>query len=139
MRVLVTGGTGVVGRPSVGRLLESGHTVRLLSRNAAHDAASWPEGVEAHPASVDDRESVRAAADGCDAVLHIAGIMAEDPPEVTFQRVNVEGTLHLLADSLPERLIEEGTGALRRHRFWADIRGSRMSAEEVIRHRERTE
>src|ERR1051325_8663501 len=44
MKVLVTGGTGLVGKAAVDRLLEAGHTVRLLSRHADDDARQWPEG-----------------------------------------------------------------------------------------------
>ncbi len=51
MKVLVTGGTGVVGQAAVTQILAGGHTVRLLSRNAAADAKQWPAGVEAWPAS----------------------------------------------------------------------------------------
>lgn len=99
MRVLVTGGTGVVGKPAVDELLARGHTVRLLSRNADRDARQWAAGVEPFPASVGEREAMRGAADGCDAVLHVAGIVAEDPPEVTFARVNVEGTRWLVEEA----------------------------------------
>src|SRR5688500_11733885 len=99
MRVLVTGGTGVVGKPAVDKLLERGHTVRLLSRNADRDARLWESGVEPFAGSVGDDESVRGAAAGCDAVLHIAGIVAENPPEVTFDEVNVQGTRRLLAEA----------------------------------------
>jgi uncharacterized protein YbjT (DUF2867 family) len=42
--------------------------------------------------------------------------------------------LAMLADSQPESLPEEGIGALRRKRFWADIEGSRMSPEMLFRH-----
>ena len=52
MKVLVTGGTGVVGRAAVTALVERGHTVRLLSRNARRDAAQWEQGVEAWPGDV---------------------------------------------------------------------------------------
>src|SRR5215218_5031048 len=99
MRVLVTGGTGVVGKPAVDHLLGRGHTVRLLSRNAERDAKQWPERVDPFEATVGDRASMRGAADGCDALLHIAGIVAEDPPEVTFQRVNVDGTRYLVEEA----------------------------------------
>lgn len=92
MRVLVTGGTGVVGKPAVDELLARGHTVRLLSRNAERDARQWAAGVEPYEASVGDPDATHGAAEGCDAVLHVAGIVAETPPEVTFERVNVEGT-----------------------------------------------
>jgi uncharacterized protein YbjT (DUF2867 family) len=46
MKVLVTGGTGVVGRAAVSALVADGHTVRMLSRNARRDAAQWGAGVE---------------------------------------------------------------------------------------------
>lgn len=36
MSVLVTGGTGTLGRPTVARLRERGHDVRVLSRRAGH-------------------------------------------------------------------------------------------------------
>jgi len=40
--------------------------------------------------------------------------------------------LALLADALPERLPEEGTGPLQIHRYWADIRGSRFGGDELF-------
>ncbi|HEX6926620.1 MAG TPA: NAD-dependent epimerase/dehydratase family protein [Longimicrobiaceae bacterium] len=99
MRILVTGGTGVIGKPVIDRLIQRGHSVRLLSRNAERDAGLWPERVEPYSGSVSDAGLVRGAAEGCDAVLHIAGIVAEEPPAVTFQEVNVEGTRRLLEEA----------------------------------------
>ena len=54
MRVLVTGGTGVVGTSTVTALVAAGHTVRLLSRHAARDSRQWPTGVESWPAQSKD-------------------------------------------------------------------------------------
>src|SRR5690606_37962479 len=99
MRILVTGGTGVIGKPVIDRLIQRGHSVRLLSRNAERDAGLWPERVEPYSGSVSDAGLVRGAAEGCDAVLHIAGIVAEESPAVTFQEVNVEGTRRLLEEA----------------------------------------
>ncbi len=99
MKVLVTGGTGVVGQAAVGELVRRGHSVRLLSRNAREDAAQWPDGVEPWPASVNSPDEIRGSADGCDVVVHVAGIVAENPPEVTFESVNVEGTRNMLAET----------------------------------------
>lgn len=92
MKVLVTGGSGVVGRATVDRLLEAGHTVRLLSRHADDEARQWAAGVEPRRGDVSSDEGVAGAAEGCDAVLHVAGIVAEHPPAATFQSVNVDGT-----------------------------------------------
>src|SRR5687767_13144306 len=99
MRVFVTGGTGVVGTAAVRSLVARGHEVRLCSRNAERDVERWPHGVEACPASVDDAGSLRGSMDGCDAVVHVAGIVAEEPPEITFERVNVDGTQNVLREA----------------------------------------
>ncbi len=99
MKVLVTGGSGVVGQSVITELVRRGHNVRLLSRNASEDAALWSGKVEAWPASIGDEGEVRASADSCDVVLHVAGIVAESPPETTFESVNVKGTLNMVREA----------------------------------------
>lgn len=99
MRILVTGGTGTVGEATVTELARRGHQVRLLSRHAREDAEAWPFNVEGVDGDVGDAGQVRGAADGCDAVLHMAAVVKESPPEVTFQRVNVDGTRHVLDEA----------------------------------------
>lgn len=99
MKVLVTGGTGVIGTSTITALLQRGHSVRLLSRHAAEDVKQWSQGVSPWPGDVAVAASVEDAAAGCDAILHIAGIAEESPPEETFERVNVEGTRHMLAEA----------------------------------------
>ena len=101
MKVLVTGGTGVVGKAAVDCLLHAGHTVRLLSRHADADARQWKAGVEPHTGDVGSESAILGAADGCDAVLHVAGIVSESPPDVTFQTVNVDGTRRLCREAVP--------------------------------------
>jgi uncharacterized protein YbjT (DUF2867 family) len=99
MHILVTGGSGVVGVGTVTELLKRGHEVRLLARHAEDDARQWPSGVTPIVGDVSDVASIRGAADGCDAVLHVAGIVEESPPNVTFRRVNVEGTANIVAEA----------------------------------------
>lgn len=98
MKVLVTGGTGVVGQAAVAEILGGGHTVRLLSRNAAEDAKQWPDGVEPWPASICDQNELRGCAEGCDLVLHAAGIMQETG-SLTFESVNVDGTRAIVREA----------------------------------------
>jgi uncharacterized protein YbjT (DUF2867 family) len=98
MKILVTGGTGVIGAGVIPELLRRGHRVRLLSRHADDDAKQW-EGIEPFRGNVADGESIRGAAVGCDAIVHIAGIVAEEPPDRTFAKVNVDGTGNLLAEA----------------------------------------
>jgi nucleoside-diphosphate-sugar epimerase len=99
MRILVTGGTGVVGTGTVTELLRRGHTVVLVSRHAGADAQQWPPGVVARVCDVTDAPRLHGAADGCDVVLHMAGIVAESPPDSTFEKVNVQGTKNLLIEA----------------------------------------
>lgn len=99
MKVLVTGGTGVVGDAVVTELCRRGHSVRLLSRNALTDIDRWENAVEAWPASVSDASKLQGSADGRDVVVHIAGIVAESPPDVTFDSVNVAGTRNMIRET----------------------------------------
>lgn len=134
MKILVTGGTGVVGEGAVLEILKAGHRVRLLSRGAGEGAREWPGEVEPYVADIGDPATLRGAADGCDAVLHITGIVEEDPPEATFERVNVEGTHHVLAEA-------ERAGAKRfvyvsslgAERGTSDYHRSKHRAEEIVR------
>ena len=99
MKVLLTGGTGVIGEGAIPALLRAGHAVRLLTRGAAEGAGEWPRGVEPFPADVSDAKSLRGAGDGCDCVVHVTGIVEESPPRVTFERVNVRGTANVLREA----------------------------------------
>lgn len=99
MRVLVTGGTGVIGKATVDRLVARGHTVRLFSRHAEHDSGEWPAGVEPYDGDIGSDASVRGSAEGCDAILHIVGIVEESPPELTFENVNVRGTQRIVDEA----------------------------------------
>ena len=134
MRVLVTGGTGVVGRATVDALLARGHEVRLMSRNAHDDVKEWKHRVEAFPGDVSNEVEVRGAAEGCEAVIHLTAIVAESPPDTTFEKVNVDGTRHLVREA--ER------AAVRRFVYVSSLgadRGespyhrSKLRAEEVTR------
>jgi uncharacterized protein YbjT (DUF2867 family) len=98
MRILVTGGTGVVGVGTVTELVRRGHTVVLLSRHAADDARQWLAGVVARVGDVADAASVRGAADDCDVVLHMVAVVDESD-EATFADVNVGGTANVLAEA----------------------------------------
>jgi uncharacterized protein YbjT (DUF2867 family) len=98
MKILVTGGTGVIGEGVIPELIARGHSVRLLSRHAEDDAQQWP-GVEPFEGNVAEISTLNGAADGCDAVVHIAGIVSEDPPKLTFEAVNVEGTRNIIEEA----------------------------------------
>jgi len=68
-RILVTGGTGTLGRHVVPRLRDAGCTVRVLSRSA-HPAA---DGIEYVTGDLLKNEGVQAAVDGAEIIVHCAG------------------------------------------------------------------
>lgn len=72
--ILVTGGTGFIGRVLVRQLGEAGHQVRLLIRPSP-DAANLPRGVtlEVAVSSLLDRRGLEGAMVGVDTVYHLAG------------------------------------------------------------------
>jgi uncharacterized protein YbjT (DUF2867 family) len=67
MKILVTGGTGHLGRTIVARLLADGHEVRVLARHPGEDSA-----IEWNVGDLADGAGVAAAVAGVDAVVHAA-------------------------------------------------------------------
>ncbi len=99
MKVLVTGATGLTGSHTVAALLEAGHEVRTLVRNAAkaetvlRPHGIGPEAVEHTTGDVTDEASVERALEGCEAVVHSAALFAMDRRrEAELRRTNVEGS-----------------------------------------------
>jgi NADH dehydrogenase len=133
MKILVTGGTGVIGTGLIAELLSRGHQVRLLSRRADEDVRRWKT-VEAIAGDVGDATSIRGSAATCDAIVHVAGIAIEHPPDVTFERVNVEGTRNVVREagrSSVRRLIF--ISSLGADRGATDYHRSKFAAEEIVR------
>jgi len=95
MKVLVTGGTGYLGRAVVRALAGRGHEVVVFSRHAA--SALPPGALAAVDGDVRDAAAVRRAATGCDAICHTAALVsiwrrrAQD-----FDDVNVGGLINVV-------------------------------------------
>ena len=124
MNVLVTGGTGALGREVVVDLRTAGHRARVLSRNAG-TGGDWVQGDLATGAGLE-----RAVAD-MDVIVHAASAAAQP---LRLRATDVEGT---------RRLIEVAARAHVKHIVYVSIAGidgvkyayyrRKLEAEKVVR------
>jgi NADH dehydrogenase len=135
MKVLVTGGSGFVGRHLVRYLQHDGFVVSALAREGS--------GIPAHArfvrGDVTDPASLPAAVEGVDAVVHLVAIITERGPQ-TFDRVNVGGTRNILEAMRAwgvERIVHlSALGAGKDERF--PYLRSKWLGEEAVRSSDRT-
>jgi dihydroflavonol-4-reductase len=96
VRTLVTGATGFIGGHLSRYLRMKEYPVRALVRRESPNLVE--AGVELVWGDITDFETVRAAMQGVEVVFHLAAVRdIWGTPESLYQRVNVEGTRHLLA------------------------------------------
>jgi uncharacterized protein YbjT (DUF2867 family) len=103
--ILVTGGTGTLGRFVVRRLLGAGYDVRVLSRRS-HDSE---EGLEFMIGDLATGEGIEAAVDGIETIVHLAGSTKgdEDKARNLVRAASGVGVQHLVyisvvgADRIP--------------------------------------
>ncbi len=106
MKVFVAGATGVLGRAAVPRLIAAGHEVRGHARSPEKAAQLRAQGAEPVEVDLYDPASVRAAVDGCDAVVHMAthipslSKMALSSAWKQNDRLRAEGTPILVAAAI---------------------------------------
>ena len=133
--ILVTGGTGFVGREVVGELLALGYPVRLLVRHpergnpfAHHPLVELVQGDVLRP------DTLPAAMAGVQAVIHLIGIIAETS-RVTYEQAHTEATRNLLAAAKQAgvtrwvQMSAAGTRPFARSRYHL----TKWQAEELVR------
>ena len=130
--ILVTGGTGTLGRLVVARLREAGRAVRVLSRGR-HEA----EGVEFVRGDLSTGEAAAAAVEGVEIVVHCAGTAKGDGEKARHlvEAASAAGVRHIVyisvvgADRIPM------AGAIDRAMFGyfaSKLAGERVIAESGI-------
>lgn len=154
--VLVTGGTGFIGRYLVRALVEAGHKVRVLSRGRFNPFPELGSNVELSAASPKDPVQIREALSGITTVVHLArateatweGYLANDVGvaeamaiaaiDAGVDRFIYSGTIASYDASDPTRTITEATpfGDMSRRNLYA--RSKAMCEERLATlHRER--
>jgi UDP-glucose 4-epimerase len=101
MKALVTGASGLIGRHTLGELLEHGYAIRTFQRSAPPQSDVDHQGDVEHISGdvCADTAKLCAAANGCKAVIHLAGRgdvgeSRRDP--VGYAQLNATGALHAL-------------------------------------------
>jgi NADH dehydrogenase len=123
--ILVTGGTGFIGRALVRQLVESGYRVRTLLRPSPR-TPRLPIGVpvEIAVSSLDDTRGLRSAMRGVDAVYHLIGDEGRGW-RADLRRVDVQGTKNL-ADAAAD-------AGIRRFFYVSHLGADRASAFPVMK------
>ena len=129
--ILVTGGTGTLGRLVVPRLREAGAKVRVLSRQAREDHGVGGD-VEFVRGDLDTGEGIDAAVAGAQVIVHCAGAQKGDgdKAQALVRAASRAGQPHLVnisvvgADRVPQ------DSGLDRAMF--GYFGSKLAAEQVI-------
>ncbi len=97
MKILLTGGTGFLGKRVAARLVSAGHSLRLLVRGTG-PRTGLPDGVEIVTGDVSDATGFARAAQGCAAILHSAALVKSWVPDpAAFDTINVGGVKNALA------------------------------------------
>lgn len=107
MKVLLTGADGFIGSHLAERLVRDGHDVRAIVLYNSFDSRGWLDSaseeitsqIEFLPGDIRDPALMHSAVQGCDAVLHLAALIAIPYSYVApdlYVQTNIQGTLNLL-------------------------------------------
>lgn len=97
MRIFVTGGNGFIGSVVVRTLTEEGHQVTCLLRETSDTTRLEGLDYQSHIGDVRELDSLVAGMEGCDAVVHLAGVSSWDDIDSPLMRdVVVGGTANVL-------------------------------------------
>lgn len=136
MKVFVTGGTGFVGREVLRQLLAAGHQPVCLVRAGSEGKLPKGAGLSIRLGDVTDPASLEGALQGCQAVIHLVGIIREFPERgVTFDRLHRQATANLVAAAEAQEVVRfihmssNGAGEKASTGYYR----SKWQAEEVLR------
>lgn len=96
VKILVTGGTGFLGRRLVSALLDRGHQVYMMGRNFSRVQELMHDGAIPVACDLRDREAVLAACTGMNTVYHVAALVKPWGNWADFFEINVDGTAAVL-------------------------------------------
>ncbi len=139
MKVFLTGSTGFVGSYVLRALLDAGHEVTALVR-PGRERRPGPasDAVRVVSGDITDSASLVGTMDGCDAVIHLVGIIREDARAgATFESIHLDGARNVIGaavDAGVRRLIlMSANGAQPRATAVSGYQWTKYEAEEFLK------
>lgn len=103
MEILVTGGTGKIGKRLIPVLIGKGHNISVLVRNKKKAKEILPHGCRVIVGDITEPSSIQGCCDGIDIVYHLVGISGNEGPSdkefARYRKVNVEGLRHVINEA----------------------------------------
>ena len=151
MSIFLTGGTGFIGRKVVDLLLEKKETLHLLVRKTSNTEGLDKENIRLFVGGITDKNSITAAVQGCDKVIHSAAYAQNWAKSYSvYYKFNVEGLQNVAETSLAanvkkfvyvstsvtfgpsfNEIVNENTPRKTDH-FYTDYEKSKYEAEQEI-------
>ena len=101
-KILITGGAGSCGKHLVVSLLSQGHEVRVIDKDVSPLRSITDKRLTLIQAGIEDRDALKPAVAGVDAVLHLAWSFSEDPLAVLEQ--DLRGHIFLLEEMASQKV-----------------------------------
>ena len=136
MHVFLTGATGFVGLYILPELIAQGHTARCLLRDPKATLGVEDAAVERIKGDVTKPKSFAGTMRGCDAVIHLVGIIDEQPAKgITFEALHADAARHVVDEAVeagvPRFVLMSANGA--RQDGVSRYQTTKWQAEEYVR------
>lgn len=123
-KILVLGGTGLLGEPAARRLQADGFRVRLLARDPERAAAKLGDSFEIVPGDVSETTALEAAMTGCDGVHISVGGPAD--------QISAENVAALAPKLGVQRIAYLSGATVKDENTWFPMVGQKVAAEKAI-------
>lgn len=103
MNILITGGTGFIGKKLIPVLIEKGHNISVLCRNKEKAQRVLTNDCKVIIGDITNAESLKGCCDGIDMVYQLVGLSGNELPSdyqfARFRKVNVEGLRNIMMEA----------------------------------------
>jgi uncharacterized protein YbjT (DUF2867 family) len=102
MNIFITGGTGYIGRQVIRDFAAAGYLIKALVRPGSEInlPSECRSSISLISGDIRKSETLRGSMDGCDAVIHLPGLIREFPQRgITFRGVQYEGSKNIIDEA----------------------------------------